>query len=349
MELLNHRIRQLETGILDAIGQTPLVQLSHYLPEFQGQLWAKLELLNPGGSMKDRPAWNMLKEAQAAGTVTQETVVIESSSGNMGIGLAQACCYYGLRFICVVDPRAQKQNLRIMEAYGAEIHCVEHPDPIHDDYLTARLNYVKELVKQRPNAFWPNQYANLHNPAAHEQGTVREIYEALQGRLDYLFVPTSSTGTARGCQSFLQKRPGMAQVIAVDAEGSVLFNGSPGPRKVSGLGAGQIPPLSRGQTFDAVCRVSDLDCVVGCRRLVQTEAILAGGSSGGVMEAIRRMAPSIPNGSVCAAILPDRGSRYLDTIYNDEWVEQELQCNPYELQLRVEDASGSLHETVGCP
>lgn len=323
-------------GVLDAVGSTPLIRLRRYLGTDDVQLYAKLEAFNPGGSAKDRPARAMIEDALESGAIDKHTTIIESTSGNMGIGLAQACCYYGLPLICVVDPHAQEQNIAIMQAYGAVIERVERP--LQGTYLKARIARVLELLNQFPDSFWPNQYSNMKNPISHEEGTIREIDEALHGEIDYLFVATSSTGTARGCRDYLEKRGRTTKVIAVDAQGSVLFGGLAGPRRIPGLGAGYVSALAAGQEFDDVKRVTDLDCVVGCRRMVKQEAILAGGSAGGVLETIRSMIPELRT-KVCAAILHDSGTRYLDTIYSDQWVEDELGCSPEELQARVEQPS----------
>jgi cysteine synthase A len=320
-------------GILNAIGSTPLVRFDRFLDQGDVRLLAKLEYANPGGSAKDRPARLMIERALASGEITPASTIIESSSGNMGIGLAQACQYYGLRFICVVDPRAQTQNLQIIRALGGEVDLVSHP--IDGDYLVARIARVKELIDKIPYAYWPNQYANVDNPRSHFEGTVREIDEVLQGDFDYLFVATSSTGTAQGCRDYLRRRGRNVRVVAVDAEGSVLFGGASGQRQIPGLGAGQEPPLARGQSFDKVIRVSDLDCVVGCRRLARKEAVLVGGSAGGVLMAIAGMQEEL-QGKTCVAILHDSGTRYLETVFNDQWVDQALGCSREELRKLVQ-------------
>lgn len=323
-------------GVLDAIGSTPLIHLRRYLESADVQLYAKLESCNPGGSAKDRPARTMIEHALQTGDIDENTTVIEATSGNMGIGLAQACNYYGIPLICVVDPHAQPQNIGIMEAYGAIIERVTQP--LYGDYLKACLTRVQELLQQIPDSYWPNQYANLQNPQAYEQGTVQEVDAALQGTIDYLFVATSSVGAARGCQEYFTKRGRQTKVIAVDAAGSLLFGGPGGARRIPGLGSGNIPPLAAGQDFDRVVRVTDLDCVTGCRRMVKYESILAGGSAGGVLEAVRSMIPELRT-KVCAAILHDSGTRYLDTIYSNNWVEQELRCPVEELEMRIEQPS----------
>ena len=327
----------IKDGIVDAIGSTPLVRFRRYLDAGDVDLIVKLEALNPGGSAKDRPAKRMIEEALQQGVIDQSTTIIESSSGNMGIGLAQVCRYHGLRLICVVDPKAQAQNIAIMKALGATIRLVT--EPLDDDFLAARLAVVAELLETVENSFWPNQYANLDNPLAHEAGTIREIDKALGGRLDHLFVATSSTGTARGCRDYLEQRRRRTRVIAVDADGSTLFDGKAGPRKISGMGAGKLPELARGQTFDRVMRVSDLRCVVGCRRAAAREAFLVGGSGGGVLEAIRTMQHELA-GKTVVAILHDSGSRYLETVFDDDWVERELGCSPADLQTQVEGEIG---------
>ncbi|QEG40956.1 2,3-diaminopropionate biosynthesis protein SbnA [Roseimaritima ulvae] len=321
------------TGILHAIGDTPLLRMERYLDRSDVQLLIKLESANPGGSAKDRPARQMIEDALERGEIDDRTLVVESSSGNMGIGLAQVCRYYGLPFRCVVDPNAQPQNVAMMRALGAKIDVVRHP--VDGDFLKARLERVKWIVEHTPQAYWPNQYANEQNPLAHQLGTVREIDEAVAGQLDYLFVATSSTGTARGCRDYLRSHGRGTQVVAVDAVGSALFGGMPGKRRIPGLGAGIEPTLARGQQFDDVQHVTDLDCVVGCRRMAMREACLVGGSAGGVLECIRRRQDQLV-GKTCVALLHDSGSRYLDTVFNDAWVEHQLGCTSQQLQQRIE-------------
>ena len=309
-------------GVLSTIGNTPLVLLNRLMPAAGFQLYAKLEAVNPGGSIKDRPALVILEDALRSGRVGPGTVVIESSSGNMGIGLAQACRLYDLRFICVVDSRTSAQNLRVLRAYGADIDMVTEPDPVSGELLQARLNRVQALLDEIPGSFWPNQYANQKNPASHYHTTMREVAEELGGKVDALFVATSTCGTIRGCAEFARDHGLSTKVVAVDVLGSLIFSDRPAKRLIPGLGAGMRPPLCDPSLIDEVVLVSDLECVVGCRRLVRREAILAGGSSGAVVSAVERLRESIPAGANCVMILPDRGERYLETIYNDDWVRE---------------------------
>jgi 2,3-diaminopropionate biosynthesis protein SbnA len=322
-------------GILGAIGNTPLVTLRRFLLRPDIDVWAKLEASNPGGSAKDRPAARMIEDALESGLIDLGTTVVESTSGNTGIGLAQACRYHGIRLICIVDARAHAKGVRAMRALGADVRVVTEPDPGTGDLLVARLALVRRLLAQIPNSFWPDQYANASNPAAHAAGTMREIDEALEGQIDYVFVATSTTGTLRGCGDYLREHGRSTRIVAVDSTGSALFGGVRGTRRLPGFGAGVETTLSAGADFDELVRVSDLDCVVGCRRLVEREAILAGASSGGVAFALEATAARMEAGSRCAAIFADGGTGYLESVYDDAWIERELDCSPSRLAALV--------------
>jgi 2,3-diaminopropionate biosynthesis protein SbnA/2,3-diaminopropionate biosynthesis protein SbnB len=305
-------------GILSAVGDTPLVSLDKAFAGAPFRVFAKLEGLNPGGSIKDRAAKAMLLAAINRGDVRRGTTIIESTSGNMGIGLAQACRYLGLRFICVVDAKTTAQNLALLRVHGADVEMVEHPDPITGDFLSMRLRRVQELMAKTPDSYWPNQYANVDNARAHYR-TMAEIAEALEGRVDHVFCPTSTCGTIRGCSDYLAEHGLSTRVWAVDAVGSVIFGSPPAKRLLPGHGASRLPELLRRDQISDCIHVSDLDCIVGCRHLLRTEAMLVGGSSGGVAMAITLHQERIRPGAICVAIFPDRGDRYLDTIYSDEW------------------------------
>lgn len=308
------------TGVLSAIGNTPLVRLYKSCSTLEFNVLAKLESLNPGGSTKDRPAFNIIQQALTSGVISSDTVIIESSSGNMGIGLAQACTYFGLRFICVVDAKTTTQNLRLLEAYGAEVCVVSEPDEATGEYLPARIRRVKSLLSSTENSFWVDQYSNEANATSHQQ-TMREIVSALDGQVDYLFCATSTCGTLRGCKDYVRSQGLPTKVIAVDAIGSVIFGSTKAKRLLPGHGAAIRPQLFRDDLADRSVHVSDLDCVVGCHRLARQEAILAGGSSGGVFMAMEYMKDEIPSGTNCVLIFPDRGERYLDTIFSKHWVQ----------------------------
>ncbi len=333
--MAGRRVRSPVDGVLEAIGDTPLVALHRYLDDPEIRVWAKLEAANPGGSVKDRPAARMIADALDEGMIGPGSTIIESSSGNMGVGLAQACRYHGMELICVVDSRAHETNVRTLRALGADVRVISRPDPETGDLLAARLKLVAHLCAITPGAFWTDQYASASNAAAHAEGTMREVDEALDGDVDYLFVATSTAGTLRGCGDYLRARDRTTQVVAVDAVGSALFGGVRASRRLPGLGAGVETELSRSSQFDRLVRVTDLDCVIGCRRLVEREAVFAGGSSGAVAAAFLAVAPMMPAASRCALILPDGGAGYLRTIYDDAWVAGTLGCSARELSALV--------------
>ncbi|WP_239618154.1 2,3-diaminopropionate biosynthesis protein SbnA [Cohnella mopanensis] len=310
-------------GLCQTIGRTPLVPLRRLFPDSPFSVFGKLELMNPGGSAKDRPALFILREAIRTGDIRHDTTIIESSSGNMAVSLAQLCLILGLRFICVVDPRTTDSHLKLIRCLHGEIERVEHPDPVSGDYLLARIRRVKQLQQQIGNCYWTNQYGNPNNYLSHYHTTMPEILESLP-RVDYLFCGVSSCGTIRGCAERLKDSRLDTQIVAVDALGSVIFGGTKGARQFPGLGAALSPPISRKELIDRVVYVSERECIEGCRELVRTESIVAGASSGGIIAAIKAMQADIPAGAVCVAILPDRGDRYLDTVYDEEWVRQHV-------------------------
>ncbi|UWR21251.1 2,3-diaminopropionate biosynthesis protein SbnA [Sulfitobacter sp. S190] len=320
---------EIAENVLELVGKTPLLRLKRYLNQTDVNLIAKIEALNPGGSAKDRPARYMIEQALKERQLVPGDTVVESSSGNMGIGLAQTCAVHGLNFICVVDPNAQSQNVEIIRALGGKIELVEHA--VEGDFLAARLERVAKLLRESPDRYWPNQYANKNNPAAHACSTIVEIDDALPNQVDYLFVACSSTGTAQGCRDYLREQGRKTNVVAVDAMGSTLFNGTAGKRKISGMGAGRLPELAQGQTFDDLVRVADVTCVAGCRRAVAKEGLLVGGSGGGVLEAVRGMQNQLA-GKTAVAIIHDSGSRYLGTVFDTQWIQRELGTSEAEIR-----------------
>ena len=311
----------LYASVVACVGRTPLVVLGRQFPPPGPTVIAKLELMNPSGSMKDRSAAYIVERGLADGTITAASHLIESSSGNFGIALATAARVHDLEFTCAIDPKTTPANLRILTNLGARVEIVTEPDE-HGCYLGARLRRVAELCREGPDRVWINQYANERNWQAHYHGTAGEILADLDRPLDCLVVPVSTTGTILGLARRLRGAfPGL-RVVAVDAAGSVIFGGPPGPRHVPGLGAGRRPELlaAGASEIDEVVSVSDREAVAGCRALASSEGILAGGSSGAVVAAIGRMRPGWPAGWQVLTVLPDRGDRYLDQVYDDDWV-----------------------------
>lgn len=312
-------------NILEAIGRTRMVRLTRLFEDSGLEVYAKFEGTNPGGSLKDRAAYSMIRKALREGLIRPGSTIIESSSGNMGIGLAQVCAYHKLRLICVVDLKTTAQNIAILKAFGAEVDMVTAPDVVTGEFLPVRIARVKELVNQIPNSFWPDQYSNTANADAHFY-TMGEIAAALNDRVDYVFCAVSTCGTIAGCRAYIEQYGLHTRLWAVDAVGSVLFGGHECKRKrlIPGHGASKVPRLYRPSLADAHVHVTDIDCVRGCRRLVEQEAILAGGSSGAIVSAVDKVRDRIKSGSTCVLLLPDRGERYLDTVYSDKWVREQF-------------------------
>jgi len=319
-------MKNIASNILDTIGKTPLVKLDRIFDGERG-VFAKVEGANPAGSMKDRTAQLIVSELLRNGIIEEGGTIIESSSGNMAVGLAQTCRFYGLHLIVVVDGNLNPHTYKLLTTYGAEIVMVTEPDA-EGGLLAARLYKVNELLETIPNSIWSNQYENPNNPKAHHT-TMREIMDALDSKVDYLFVATSTCGTLMGCADYIEKNKLGTKLIAVDAVGSVLFGGKPGPRKIPGHGAGMPSKfLDRGKVHRVV-HVTDAECVVGCNRLLDSEAILCGGSSGGIVSAYLKYLPELPKDSISVLLLPDRGERYLDTVYNKEWVIENIGLEPF--------------------
>src|SRR5581483_6162821 len=285
-------MRSLQEGILACIGNTPLIRLTR-MGHAQIRLYAKLEGANPAGSIKDRVALQIIRDGIASGRINEHTMVVEATSGNMGLGLAQICRYLGLRFICITDPKITRQNLRLLEVFGAEVELVTVPDPRTGDFLQAKLDRARQLAESRPNVFWGNQYANLSNPQAHLR-TMEEIFQALDGRVDYVFCTASSCGTIRGCSDYLRKH-GLERthIYAADSPGSVIFRTDRGTRLIPGHGAGRRPELFMEGIVSQSIPVTDRECVMGCRELLIKEALLVGGSSGAVVMAFNKVAHEI--------------------------------------------------------
>ncbi|WP_405383013.1 2,3-diaminopropionate biosynthesis protein SbnA [Maribacter sp. LLG6340-A2] len=309
-------------SIIETVGGTPLVKLNRMVNTNKFELYGKLEAANPGGSIKDRTSLFMLRQALEDGSIKKGDTIIESSSGNMAVGLAQACLHFGLQLIVVVDPKLNSHTEKILKTYNVHIERVT--EPLEDGgFLGARLARVQWLLNTVPNSFWTNQYGNLDNPLTHHT-TMTEILDALQGKLDYLFVATSTCGTLMGCADFIHENNLETKIIAVDAVGSVLFGGPPLKRLIPGHGAG-VPSqfLDTSKIHDYIY-VDDVDCARGCWSLLEKEAILCGGSSGGMISAVKKYADKIEDNSNCALFLCDRGERYLDTIYSKDWLLKEL-------------------------
>lgn len=306
-------------SVAQCVGRTPLVRLDRCFADADVEVLAKLELMNPLGSVKDRPARHIIERGLADGWIRSTTHVIESTSGNLGIALATLCRLHGLRFIAVVDPKTTRSNLDMLRTLGAQIEMVDEPDD-QGGYLKTRVRRAQELARDSEDGVWVNQYANNLNWQAHYEGTGAEIMAQADGPIDVLVAAVSTTGTIMGISRRLREQHPELRVVAVDAVGSVIFGGQPGPRELPGFGSSRVPELLCADEIDEVISVDDAESAHGCRRLAREEGIVAGGSSGAVVAAIDRLAEDLPSGSRIVTVLPDRGDRYLDLVFDDAWV-----------------------------
>lgn len=299
----------------------------HRLFEGSGtEVFAKLDLLQLSGSTKERTANSLITSLLASGRLQPGGMIVESTSGNLGIALARQSVVRGIRFIAVVDENANRSALDIMRAYGAHIEQV--PTPSDGNKLAARRQRVQELLEQNPGSVTTNQYGSPDNPDAHFSTTMPEFMEAVDGRLDMLFVATSTTGTLLGCQQYLRQHQLDTTLVAVDSVGSVLFGGDAGERRLPGLGAGIVTELSMQAEPDVVCRIEEIDMVRGCRSLARSEGILAGASTGAIVAAMEQLMPGLKAGSRVGFLVHDSGVPYLHTVYDDDWVRQNLGAVP---------------------
>jgi 2,3-diaminopropionate biosynthesis protein SbnA len=302
-------------GLRNTLRPTPHVPLAA-----QGMdLFAKLEYVNPIGSIKDRAAYWILKRAAERGEIGEDTTIIESSSGNFAAALAAFTHLVGLRFIPVIDPNISSTYESFLRRICPTVVKVEERDDT-GGFLKTRLQKVKELCAAIPNAWWPNQYGNPDAVEAHYELTATEICADFDS-LDYVFIGVSTAGTIAGVSRRLkQQYPGI-RVIAVDSEGSAIFGAAPRKRHIPGVGSSIVPPLLSHAKIDDVVLISERETVHACQELLTTHGLFVGGSSGTSYAAIKRHAPIMTaSGHPTVLFLcPDRGTPYLDTVFDPAW------------------------------
>jgi cysteine synthase A len=283
-------------------------------------VFLKLEGFNVTGSIKLKTAIGLVEDLERRGIARpNETVIVESSSGNLGIALSLVCAIKGYRFICVTDPNVNQANIRGMELYGAEVVVVRERDPA-GGYLGSRLRKIDQILHSEPHAVWLNQYANAANTAVHFEQTAAEIAREFE-RVDWIFVGAGTTGTLTGVSARLRREfPGI-KVIAVDPVGSVTFGGTPGKRNIPGIGTSVRPKLAEHANPDRVIYIDEQRTVEACHSFVRDHHLLVGGSTGSVLAAVQQLAPEFAPGDTIVAISPDLGDKYLDTVYDPAWVE----------------------------
>ncbi|WP_017708334.1 2,3-diaminopropionate biosynthesis protein SbnA [Pseudomonas syringae] len=300
----------------DIVHDQTFLKVTGVGPDF----FLKMESLNPAGSIKLKTAVGLVNDVQARGLLGPQTTLIESSSGNLGVALAMICAERGIPFTCVVDPNSSSHNIRMMRSYGAQVIQVEIPDA-NGGFLGTRIALIREKVASDPRYVWLNQYENAANPRAHARTTAHSISRHF-GHIDYLFVGAGTTGTLMGCLQHFQRHHPTTKIIAVDSVGSVTF-GTPASRRfIPGLGTSQRPPIFNADGIHALEMVPEAHAVAMCRILARSKGMLVGGSTATVIAAVHAWRERIEPSAVVVALSPDWGERYLDTLYDDQWVEQ---------------------------
>ena len=296
--------------------------LFYRLPAFAGShdVFLKLEGFNITGSIKIKTAIGLIEDLERRGLARpNRNVIVESSSGNLGLALSLVCAIKGYEFICVTDPNANRVNIRGMELYGAKVIVVKDRDPV-GGFLGSRLKKIDQILQSEPNAVWVNQYANIANRNVHADQTANEIAREFD-KVDWVFVGAGTTGTLAGISERLRHEFPTIRVIAVEPAGSVTFGGAPGKRNIPGIGASVRPKLADLANPDKVVAVSEATTVEACLSFVRDYHLLVGGSTGTVLAAVQQLVPEFAPGDTIVAISPDLGENYLDTVYDPAWVE----------------------------
>ena len=304
---------------MKAAGNTPVVRVELTVKGRARPVCLKLEGANPCGSLKDRPAQSLIDDLEQRGLLGEDSILVESTSGNLGVALAALARGRGYPFVAVVDPKTTPENLARLRGLGARIELVENTDRA-GGYLLSRLERVNELCAACERFVWPDQYRNPANPRAHEQGTAPELLEQLQGDLDAVLVPVSTGGTLAGIARCLRRERPASLIVAVDAHGSVALGGRPGPRLLTGIGASRPSSFVTRDLYDACLAVADADAFAFCRALAAGTGIRVGGSSGATLAACARLLAAEPELERVLCLCPDRGDSYTSTIYNDQWL-----------------------------
>jgi 2,3-diaminopropionate biosynthesis protein SbnA len=287
-------------------------------PTFGRSLFLKCEGFNFAGSIKLKAAIEMVEAAERDGVLTPRSVLVESSSGNLGIALSMIAANKGYGFLCVTDSRCNLSTRRLMQAFGSQVHVITEPDGI-GGFLGARINYVRALCASDDRYVWLNQYSNPQNWKAHYRKTAPAIAREFP-HLDVLFVGAGTCGTLMGCARYFRMWHRPVRIVAVDSVGSVTFGGAPGRRMIPGLGMNVRPPMLDDSYVDDVVLVEEPDTIRACHRLVGT-GFLFGGSTGTVVSgAMDWLTLHGSQDLTAVAIAPDFGERYLDTVYQPNWV-----------------------------
>jgi len=303
---------------LDVIGWTPLVRLNRVMDGSSCTVLAKVEYLNPGGSVKDRPVLTMIADAEERGLLKPGGTIVEATSGNTGTGLAMVAAIKGYRCILVMPDKVSDEKARLLRAYGAEVVITPTKAPASSP--ESYYGVAARLASEIPGAFQPNQFANPLNPAAHERTTGPEIWQQTAGKITHFVSGIGTGGTISGVSHYLKKQNSDIHVIGADPEGSIYSGDTAKSYKVEGIGEDFLPATVDLRAIDRIERVSDKESFLMTRRICREEGLLVGGSSGTALVAARRVAQELPARAIMVVLLPDNGRGYLTKIFNDEWM-----------------------------
>ncbi len=318
---------QYYTDILEAIGNTPLIRLNRVTGESGALVLCKAEFLNPGGSVKDRIGRNMIEAAEREGHLDPGGTVVESTSGNTGVGLALVAATKGYRLVFTMPDKMSQEKIRLLKAFGAEV--VVTPTAVEPSSPESYYSVAKRIAGEREGAFYVNQYFNEENTLSHYRTTGPEIWRQTGGKITHLVVGMGTGGTISGAGKYLKEQNPDIRVIGVDPEGSILsdvFHGKGDaearPYKVEGIGEDLVPGTLWFEYIDEVHTVTDRESFNMARRLAREEGLLVGGSSGSACSVAVKIARDLPDGAVVVVVFPDSGERYLSKLHSDEWMKE---------------------------